>query len=270
MAFSERKSLFRDSEINSEEDDVPAGRLKSWMNKKISIGLLTFVLSAVILIIALVAILDRVLSKEGDGTVLQVDSIKIMNHLKEFQAIAYTEGGSRSTSTGYGASATYIMSKLKATNLQVSQQYFTVPVFQEISSPLVNLIDSNGLPFIQFSLGNDFTGLPYGGNGTYDITAPVVDIPNFGCSSNNFGSATGKIVLIQSWGSCFPSIAAFNAQNAGAKAILFWNSIPENKLYWLLDTWGLNGTYWKQGNPLIQIPILSITATTYQIIKGNK
>jgi len=197
-----------------------------------------------------------------------------MKHLEQFQNIAQENGNSRSVENGFNVSAQYIISKLQGTNYAISTQNFIVPVYVENSPPdLVQLNETDGIK-VQFLYDKDFTGLPYGGNSSYDISAEVIDIPNFGCSLDDFSGATGKIVLIQDsvlTGPCFTSTASFNAQKSGARAALFWvDGQLSFKLLWLLDIWGVNGTYWKQGDPLIQIPVLSVTSTVRQVLIGSR
>jgi len=177
----------------------------------------------------------------------------VMGHLTQLLSIAYSAGnGSRSVVDAYNASGQYVIDTLSKTGdfCNIQKQYFNVPIYEELSPP--TLTQTTPLN-ISYTLGRDFSGTRYGGNGTYDITATTVVAENFGCNLTDFqGNFTGSIAVVFD-GSCTQYQKALNAEQVGALAILIVN-VRGSLLNWRVRSLGWNDT-----TPLVQIPVLGIT-----------
>ncbi len=42
----------------------------------------------------------------------------------------------------------------------------------------------------------DYQGLRYGGNGTYDVTAPVAFVSNYGCNEQDYAQFPSEFALV--------------------------------------------------------------------------
>lgn len=102
---------------------------------------------------------------------------------------------SRSVMNGYRDSANYVISKLQQeTGCTISTQDFTVPIYTELSPPILQMISPTT---INYQRNVDFSGLRYGGNQTIDITTATFNAA-FGCSTQDFnGMIPGSIAMIQ-------------------------------------------------------------------------
>ncbi|KAF9357365.1 Leucyl aminopeptidase yscIV [Mortierella sp. AD094] len=183
----------------------------------------------------------------------------IFGHLEELYAIAQKHNNSRSVTNGYMASAEYVQSqlKLKATDYcDISTQKFKVPVWSELEAPELS---STGIGHdstsIQYQNKVDFQNFRYGGPSATLKKQSIQAVSNNGCSAKDHKKVKGKIAVIEEGGPCELWDAAYLAEQAGASGVLFYNN-PKRKA--LLFS-RIRITAWKEGDPLISIPVLSIT-----------
>ena len=199
---------------------------------------------------------------------IEIDNV--MRHLKELEAIALQHPNkSRSVENAYKQSAEYVMDLLaKQTDCELSVQPFKVPVWDDSRGSEAQL-ELSGPSNIRFQTGVDFKVMRYGGSMPSTLeNARMLSIENGGCSSDDF-SALAKVknaaVLIESdvaLKNCSVWDAAYNAQNAGASAVIFYNSFTRT---------GLLGhrvrlTQWKEGDPLMSIPVVSVLHSVGQAL----
>jgi Zn-dependent M28 family amino/carboxypeptidase len=153
----------------------------------------------------------------------------ILQHEREFQAIADVNGGTRASGTpGYTASADYVAGQLEGAGYEVTRQEFEYELFIENSDPVLDPTDPD-LP--AYTPDKDFATMDYSGSG--DVTAPLqavggIVIPpaggsTSGCSEEDFaGFEPGNIALIQR-GTCDFRVKAENAEEAGAVGVVIFN-----------------------------------------------
>ncbi|KAF9995970.1 Leucyl aminopeptidase yscIV [Entomortierella chlamydospora] len=157
------------------------------------------------------------------------------------------------------ASAEYVQSQLElvaAEYCDVSTQEFKVPVWSELEVPELS---STGIghdsTFIQYQNKVDFQNFRYGGPSANLKKQGIQGVSNYGCSAKDHRKVKGKIAVIQEGGPCELWDAAYLAEQAGASGVLFYNN-PKRKA--LLFS-RIRIIAWKEGDPLISIPVLSIT-----------
>jgi hypothetical protein len=93
----------------------------------------------------------------------------ILQHEREFQAIADVNGGTRASGTpGYTASADYVAGQLEGAGYEVTRQEFEYELFIENSDPVLDPTDPD-LP--AYTPDKDFATMDYSGSG--DVTAPL-------------------------------------------------------------------------------------------------
>ncbi|KAG0303727.1 Leucyl aminopeptidase yscIV [Dissophora globulifera] len=183
----------------------------------------------------------------------------IFSHLEELHSIALNFNNSRSVTNGYLASADYVQKQLweKAGDYcDVSTQEFKVPVWSELAVPELSSVGigsiSNGP--IHYQNKVDFQNFRYGGPSATLKKQEIRGVANHGCAAKDHKKVGGKIAVIEEGGPCELWEAAYLAEKAGATAVLFYNN-PKRKT--LLFS-RIRITAWKNGDPLISIPVLSI------------
>ncbi|KAI7818345.1 hypothetical protein BC939DRAFT_295968 [Gamsiella multidivaricata] len=183
----------------------------------------------------------------------------IFKHLEELYAIALKNNNSRSVTNGYMASAEYVQHQLRLKAREychVSTQEFKVPVWSELEAPELS---STGIGaaggYIQYQNKVDFQNFRYGGPSATLKKQEIHGVANHGCSASDHKRVKGKIAVIEEGGPCDLWSAAYLAEKAGAKAILFYNNPKRKALLYSR----IRITAWKEGDPLISIPVLSIT-----------
>jgi len=156
-----------------------------------------------------------------------VDADGVFEHLEAFQRIADRHGGTRASGTpGYDASADYVARQLERAGYEVTRQEFDFPYFEELSEPVLEIVD--GDPVALETVTFEFSG-------TGDVTGPVVPVDinlegdrasDSGCEPEDFDgldlSGDADIALIQR-GTCDFGVKAINAQEAGAEAVVIFN-----------------------------------------------
>ncbi|KAG9060981.1 Leucyl aminopeptidase yscIV [Linnemannia hyalina] len=194
----------------------------------------------------------------------------VFSHLEELYAIALKHNNSRSVTNGYMASADYVQTQLRKKAhkyCDISTQEFKVPVWSELEAPEltssgIGSIDSHVL----YQNKVDFQNFRYGGPSATLKKQSIQGVDNNGCSPKDHRKLKGKIAVIQEGGPCELWEAAYNAENAGATGVLFYNN-PKRKA--LLFS-RIRITAWKEGDPLISIPVLSITNSLGSTLLQNQ
>jgi Zn-dependent M28 family amino/carboxypeptidase len=108
----------------------------------------------------------------------------------------------------------------------------------------------------------------YGGQSAILPNQQIVHIAGHGCNSEEFAGVAGHIALIEepvSSKSCDIWDSAWNAEKAGARAIIFYNSVHRTSLLYSR----VRITDWKQGDPLMTIPVVAASHSVGQTLKGS-
>ncbi|KAF9321827.1 Leucyl aminopeptidase yscIV [Podila horticola] len=194
----------------------------------------------------------------------------IFQHLEELYAIALKHNNSRSVTNGYLASAEYVQAQLTAKAghyCDISTQEFKVPVWSELAVPELS---STGVghegAHLTYQNKVDFQNFRYSGPSASLKKQSVQGVDNHGCDRKDHKKVAGKIAVIQEGGPCELWEAAHNAEKAGAAGILFYNN-PNRKTL-LFSRIRLSA--WKEGDPLISIPTLSITNSLGNTLLQNQ
>ena len=192
----------------------------------------------------------------------RVTVANIMTHLNNFYEIAEDNGGSRSISTGYDASAKYVIDQLEEhTSFSVTTQDFVACQYTEVARPSLSLVRADTESNIDFLYDIDFRGMRYGGNGAYDFTASYTHLADGadGCDVSDYATVQGTVAVVKlTGGDCDYYTKAFNAQLSGATGVLFYHSILSNSRVRQVE--------WQVGMPFVDIPVLSITNTVNDIL----
>ena len=185
------------------------------------------------------------------------DIESLLTHLNALDQIAIANNNNRASGTsGYEASVDYVKEQLESWGYEVTLQGFTIDVYDVGDDPILQLTGGESSPWsyqqdygiIHYSAAGDITG---------SFVAVDVEVPptgganstSSGCQPNDFENfPEGAIAIIQR-GSCTFEEKAFNAQEAGASAVVIFNE-GQNGRQGLFDG-ALNET-----ND-IQIPVLS-------------
>lgn len=163
--------------------------------------------------------LDKVL------TCTDVDGV--MEHLQEFQAIADANNGNRAAGTsGYDASAAYVVDTMETAGYDVSVREFEFPYFEVFDATLERVSPDPAT----FERGVAFDVMTFSGAGDVTATAVGVDLSlqdldnsTSGCETADFANfPAGEIALIQR-GACTFADKAINAEAAGAVGVIIFN-----------------------------------------------
>ncbi|CAO3568810.1 unnamed protein product [Mortierella alpina] len=143
------------------------------------------------------------------------------------------------------------------------------PFWQELEPPRMWSMslgyDGNQTSFYEHAV--HFQSLKYGGPSATLNEVKVVEVQNSGCDPLDYEAAASRIAIVQeSSRDCELWVAASNAANAGALAVLFYNASAYDAL---LFNSLLPGD-WKRGDPLISIPVLSVTQSLGLALLGNQ
>jgi hypothetical protein len=156
----------------------------------------------------------------------------LWNHLSAFQAIADQNPGprghgNRNTGTpGYKASVAYVAGLMRRAGYHVRIQPYVWRKFSIEGEPVFRTSSRT------YAIAQDWFVARLSGSGT--LTAPVQplagaghaasDEPGSGCSPGDFaGFVPGRIALVER-GSCDFDTAVANAENAGAAAVIIYNT----------------------------------------------
>eukprot|EP01113_Clastostelium_recurvatum_P018842 TRINITY_DN2221_c0_g1_i4.p1 TRINITY_DN2221_c0_g1~~TRINITY_DN2221_c0_g1_i4.p1 ORF type:complete len:523 (-),score=107.08 TRINITY_DN2221_c0_g1_i4:17-1585(-) len=227
------------------------------------IGVVIAVLAVLVVVVTLIVVLENRKGPTSHTPLPQAVTLaSIMTHLKALEGIALGPGGgSRAVLTGYNKSAEYVMDQLSAnTDCDLYTQEFLVPVYTQLSDPVVALQQPYNLSFV---VGSDFLQTRYGGNGEYNILAPVFDIGD-GCNaSDHTNFPPGAIAIAQNGGRCVQYDKALNAEALNAAALLIVMSRGAAPAYGRVRSVG-----WSPGIPLVRIPVLSISTTMGTLVRN--
>ncbi|KAF9575159.1 Leucyl aminopeptidase yscIV [Mortierella alpina] len=189
----------------------------------------------------------------------QLNTPSIFNHLEELYDIAQKHNNSRSVLNGYMASAEYVQAQLQhkaGSYCDVSTQEFKVPVWSELAAPELSSIGiGHDGAHIQYQNKVDFQNFRDSGPSTSLRKQAIQGVDNHGCFSKDHKGVKGKIAVIEEGGSCTLWDAAYLAEQAGATGVLFYNGPTRKALLYSR----IRITAWVEGDPLISIPVLSIT-----------
>ena len=154
----------------------------------------------------------------------------VLRHLDAFQAIANTHGDRAAGRPGYQASVNYVVGQLNAAGYAPTVQAFDFAYLEDNS-----VLDVLAPTPISFRKDLDFTYSDFVPRPEGDVTGVIQNVdlvlppgaaPNTsssGCDAADFaGFVPGRIALIQR-GTCNFTVKAFNAQAAGASAVVFFN-----------------------------------------------
>ena len=188
-----------------------------------------------------------------------------MSHLRNFERIAFTHpSGSRSILNAYNQSAEYVWNLLRGkTGCDLKRQYFQAPI-HEITEEgcALKSTNGNGKDVFVYQYGKDFRVMRYGGVSAHLSGVQVQRITNVGCVHSDYaGFKRGQIALIESNSALFRSQncsqweASYQAQKAGASAIMWFNTLERKEL----SNARVRIVNWKEGDPLMKIPVLSIS-----------
>lgn len=161
-----------------------------------------------------------------------IETARVMDHLRELQAIAESNKGNRSAgSEGHELSANYVAQQLLAANYEVKLVPFKFTKFSTKSASLT--INGSSLEHEK-----EFGVMSYSGSGIVSSKLVAVDLAlgannasTSGCEASDFSSfPSGAVALIQR-GTCPFQQKVDNAQAAGASAILLFNqgNTPERE-----------------------------------------
>ena len=183
---------------------------------------------------------DTVLGDDTDRTTdssppLTLSTAGTIDHLSALAAIAAEHDGSRHAgSSGYDASAAYVVERLEEAGYEVVRDAFSFERFEELSPAVLEVVDGNA-----YTVDADFSTMTYSGKG--DVTASIeavdVTIPpdaqsnssTSGCEASDFADFTaGSIALIQR-GTCTFADKARNAESAGAVGVVLFNEGQEGR-----------------------------------------
>lgn len=181
------------------------------------------------LVAASPAAADKDTKKPGSSGLTEAVTVNgILQHQRQFQAIADRHGGNRASGLpGYTASADYVAKKLRAAGYTVKRQKFTFPFFRETApttlTQLTPVEQELETAIFTYSGGGDVTGtiVP-----TNDLIIPATPEPSStsGCEASDFQPAPAEpsIALIQR-GACDFAVKAANAAAAGYDAVIIFN-----------------------------------------------
>lgn len=141
-------------------------------------------------------------------------------HLHQLQSIADAHNGTRCAgSTGYAESVAYVKEKLEAHGYTVTLQDFTFPQLVVVSTPVLTLTSPNVLPFHyqqDFALMGSFSV-------DENITAPVTQVPEYGCEDADYAGFAPQTVALVSRGNCTFDVKIELAVKYQAAAAIIYN-----------------------------------------------
>ncbi|KAF9934016.1 Leucyl aminopeptidase yscIV [Mortierella alpina] len=195
----------------------------------------------------------------------------IFSHLEQLYDVALKHNNSRSFTNGYLASAEYVQMQLKANAAEfceVSTQEFRVPVWKELEEPKLFSVGIGGEQVeVEYQNKVDFQNFRYNGPSTTLKNQAIQGVANHGCSAKDHKNLTGKIAVIEEGSeNCDLWTAAYHSRKAGATGVLFFNSATRKELRYS----EIRIDAWKEGDPLISIPVLSITNSLGSILLQNQ
>ncbi|KAF9950167.1 Leucyl aminopeptidase yscIV [Mortierella alpina] len=246
------------------------------IRKALPYGLVTLVLFVVAVVLLIVLVEPHRVEEPVDAPIDSpfsgdLRTPAIVAHLEQLYDIALRHNNSRSVTNGYLASAEYVQTQLKlnaAEFCEVSSQEFKVPVWKELEEPkLSSLRVGEGRVHVEYQNKVDFQNFRYNGPSTFLKDQAIQGVANHGCSAKDHKKVNGKIAVIEEGSDlCDLWTAAYHAQKAGATGVLFFNSATRKELRYS----EIRIDAWKEGDPLIAIPVLSITNSLGSTLLQNQ
>ncbi|KAI9502739.1 hypothetical protein GGI25_004463 [Coemansia spiralis] len=186
---------------------------------------------------------------------------RIREHLTKFLDIAGKHNNSRSVVNGHAASAEYVISQLQEHgNCDIHVQHFRSPVWKVNQTPKLSV---NGRINVDYIFETDFQILRYGGQGA-KINNASVAVVHGGCVVDNVGDVSDKIAILHPTNKCTIFESAFLLEQLGARAVIFVRSKRYKTPSWAR----VRIADWKEGDPLMTIPVLSVTSSVGQVIES--
>ncbi|KAJ2447472.1 hypothetical protein GGF42_005427 [Coemansia sp. RSA 2424] len=186
---------------------------------------------------------------------------RIRDHLVQFLDIAGKHNNSRSVTNGHAASADYVVSQLNAHgNCDIYTQRFVSPVWTVHGTPRLSVRAPVQVDYI---FETDFRVMRYGGQGaTIDDARVAIVEDGGGCVVDRIGDVAGKVAVVRPSTNCTLFEAAFTLEQMGASAVVFVRSAR----FKTPSTARVRFTDWKEGDPLMTIPVLSVTHSVGQLL----
>jgi len=206
-----------------------------WQRKKKPIIAITIISVVLIGTIVLFGYLAYYYRTQAFKTVL-ADNLSVQNviaHLKAFEAIANSSGGTRAAGTvGYNASGAYVLQKLQAVGYSPVIQYFPITTWTLVGTPTLQQIAPISATY---TYNNDF-GIFINSVGANNLTASVSAVLNYGCHAGDYTNfPSGSIALI-SRGNCTFLDKISNASAANASAAIIFNNAENGGLLYQART----------------------------------
>ncbi|KAJ1726180.1 hypothetical protein LPJ61_005366 [Coemansia biformis] len=189
-----------------------------------------------------------------------LETERIHQHLVQFLEIASKHNNSRSVATGHAASAEYVEQQLRwHGDCDIQRQHFLSPVWAVRGVPRLRV---RGPVSINYIFETDFQIMRYGGQSANITDAPVVQVAGGACVAGEIGDVRDKVALVRHSGRCTAFEAAFALEQLGARAVVFARPLrfktPSRARVRITD--------WKEGDPLMRVPVLSVTGSVGQLL----
>ncbi|KAJ2135975.1 hypothetical protein IW136_004075, partial [Coemansia sp. RSA 678] len=188
---------------------------------------------------------------------LSTDNIR--RHLGRLLDIAREHNNSRSVTTGHSASGSYVLDQLERFgNCDAHKQRFVSPVWTVTRTPTLRVREPYRVDYIHET---DFELMRYGGRSA-NITRGRVAVVAHACTADTVGDVSGRVVVAYSTKGCSLFEAAFMLEQMGARAVVLVRS-PQYKQP---SRARVRIAEWKEGDPLMTIPVLSVTHSVGQVL----
>src|SRR5688572_7584468 len=160
-----------------------------------------------------------------------ITSQRMFKHLQALDTIADEHGGNRASGfEGYGASAQYVLTKLRNAGYKPTVQVFSFVTFQEVSDPVLREISPKQMEYTQ----DEFITMSYSASGdTGEQTIVPIDVnlnpvpeqrtSTSGCEDADFAGFTADAIALMQRGTCTFAEKVVNAQEAGASGAIIFN-----------------------------------------------
>ena len=166
----------------------------------------------------------------------------ILQHERAFQRIANDNDGTRASGTsGYDASADYVVRKLRQAGYKVRKQEFTFPFFRELAPAELSEVTPQPRNFETATFTYSGDGEVTGQLVPIDVQIPPADEPSStsGCESGDFPAApSGPAVALIQRGTCTFEEKVVNAREAGYDAVIIFNEGQQGRTELLTGTLG--------------------------------
>ncbi|KAJ2777923.1 hypothetical protein GGI15_004344 [Coemansia interrupta] len=188
----------------------------------------------------------------------------ILTHLDHLLDIARAHNNSRSVTNGHAASAQYVIGKLREhkVDCDVHVQRFVSPVWTQDAEPRFELRGAVGVEFLH---ATDFRVMRYGGSEPASLRDVGLATVEDACTAEAHDKVAGRVAVVRPSGKCPLFEQAFLMEQMGARAVVFVRSaryrVPSNARVRLVD--------WKEGDPLMSVPVLSVTHSVGQVLRST-